>query len=91
MVSDLQLDNTDGALVADVQLKTPAFEGGVRPYDVITAVNGSKTSTPTEVTKKVQALKVGDKVTLTVIRNGKPLELTVTVGDRNATAADNKQ
>ncbi|TDF97998.1 S1C family serine protease [Paenibacillus piri] len=84
MLSDLKLKNTDGALVTDVQRKTPAFEAGIRPYDVITAVNGANISTPAELTKKVQAMKAGDKVTLTIIRNGNSQEIAVTVGDRNA-------
>ncbi|MFD0681250.1 MULTISPECIES: S1C family serine protease [unclassified Paenibacillus] len=88
MLSDLKLDNTEGALVADVQRKTPAFEAGIRPYDVITAVNGTKISTPAELTKKVQALKVGDKLTLSVIRNGNKQDITVTVGDRTASNSE---
>ncbi|NOU91780.1 PDZ domain-containing protein [Paenibacillus sp. LMG 31456] len=88
MLSDLKLDNTEGALVADVQRKTPAFEAGIRPYDVITAVNGTKIAAPADLTKKVQALKVGDKLTLTVIRNGNKQDIAVTVGDRTANSSD---
>ncbi|MFE5317563.1 S1C family serine protease [Paenibacillus sp. NPDC056579] len=85
LAKDLNLPNTKGAYVADVQPKTPGFEAGLRPYDTIIAVNGTELSKPEDLTKKIQASKVGDKVKLTVIRDGKQQEFTVTVGDRNAT------
>ncbi|MFH5186554.1 S1C family serine protease [Paenibacillus sp. TAB 01] len=84
MLSDLNLKNTDGALVADIQPKTPGFEAGLRQYDAIIAVNGSKIANAEELTKKVQAAKVGDKMQLTIVRNGEEKEVTVTIGDRNA-------
>ncbi|TBL78601.1 S1C family serine protease [Paenibacillus thalictri] len=90
MLNDLKIDSTEGALVADVQRKTPAFEAGIRPYDVIVAVNGSKVATTTELTKKVQAAKVGDKLTLTVIRDGSKQDIVVKVGDKNTSSDTNK-
>ncbi|OXM83662.1 S1C family serine protease [Paenibacillus rigui] len=84
MLSELNLKNTDGALVADIQPKTPGFEAGLRQYDVIVAADGTKITSTTELTKKVQAAKVGDKMQLTIIRNGEQKEITVTIGDRNA-------
>jgi serine protease Do len=86
MLGDLQLKNTDGALVADVQVGTPAFEGGIRTYDVIVAANNQAVATPEALTKIVQAAKVGDKMPVTILRNGQKQEVTVTIGDRNAKA-----
>jgi S1-C subfamily serine protease len=83
-VEDLKLENTDGAIVLEVQRGTPAFQGGIRQYDVITKVNGEKVANSKELQEKIKASKVGDKVTITVMRDGKPIDLTVTVGDRNA-------
>jgi len=81
---DLKLQSAKGAVVGDVQPKTPGFKAGLRPYDTIIAVDGTELSSPSELTKKIQASKVGGQVKLTVIRDGKQLELAVTVGDRNA-------
>jgi serine protease Do len=36
-----------------------------------------------ELITKVKATKVGDKVTLGIIRDGKRTDITVTVGDKN--------
>ncbi|GFZ81989.1 hypothetical protein GCM10008018_29640 [Paenibacillus marchantiophytorum] len=82
-VSELKLTNTDGALVGSVQRKSPAFQAGLRQYDVIIDINGSKVKNSQELITKVQGTKVGDKVTLGLIRDGKRMEVPVTVGDKN--------
>ncbi|MBD0380143.1 S1C family serine protease [Paenibacillus sedimenti] len=82
-VSELKLSNTDGALVGSVQRKSPAFQAGLRQYDVIVDINGTKVKNSQELITKVQAAKVGDKVTLGLIRDGKRLEVPVTIGDKN--------
>ncbi|WP_282935226.1 trypsin-like peptidase domain-containing protein [Paenibacillus sp. RC67] len=85
MLADLNLSSTKGALIADVQPKTPGFEAGLRPYDAIIAVNGTEIATADELTKTIQATKVGDKVKVTIMRNGNKQDVTVTIGDKNAT------
>ncbi|NOU99948.1 S1C family serine protease [Paenibacillus planticolens] len=85
-VSELKLSNTDGALVGSVQRKSPAFQAGLRQYDVIVDLNGTKIKNSQELITKVQATKVGDKVTLGIIRDGKRMEVPLTVGDKNALA-----
>lgn len=85
-VSELKLSNTDGALVGSVQRKSPAFTAGLRQYDVIVELNGAKIKNSQELITKVQATKVGDKVTLGIIRDGKKTEVPVTVGDKNTLA-----
>ncbi|KRE83868.1 peptidase A2 [Paenibacillus sp. Soil766] len=85
-VSELKLSNTDGALVGSVTRKSPAFTAGLRQYDVIVDLNGTKIKNSQELITKVQATKVGDKVTLGIIRDGKRTEVPVTVGDKNTLA-----
>ncbi|BFT69978.1 S1C family serine protease [Paenibacillus sp. P36] len=85
-VSELKLSNTDGALVGSVQRKSPAFQAGLRQYDVIVDINGTKIKNSQELITKVQATKVGDKVTLGVIRDGKRMDVPLTVGDKNTLA-----
>ncbi|NQX71061.1 trypsin-like peptidase domain-containing protein [Paenibacillus alba] len=85
-VSELKLSNTDGALVGSVQRKSPAFQAGLRQYDVVIDINGAKVKNSQELITKVQGTKVGDKVTLGLIRDGKRMEVPVTVGDKNSLA-----
>ncbi|TVY11192.1 S1C family serine protease [Paenibacillus cremeus] len=90
MTKDLQLSNTDGAVVMDVQMGTPAFTAGIRPYDVIVAANGKAVATSDALTKVVQAAKVGDKMTLTIMRGGQKQDVTITIGDRNTATTKQK-
>jgi S1-C subfamily serine protease len=86
-VKDLQLTNTEGAIVQQVPMGGPAFKAGIKTYDVILGVNGTAIKTSGELISKIQALKVGDKVTLSIMRDGKKMDVGVTVGDKNTDAA----
>lgn len=84
MLEDLKINSTKGAIIAEVQQGTPAFVAGIRQYDVILDVNGTAISSTDEFTKAVQAAAVGDKLKLTISRNGQTMDVTVEVGNRNA-------
>lgn len=83
-VADLKLENTEGAIVSDVERRSPAFTAGIRPYDVIVEVNGAKVKTSAEAVSAIQKLKVGDKATIGLMRDGQKVNVEVTIGDRNA-------
>jgi serine protease Do len=83
MVQELKLKDTNGVFVYMVERKSPAFDAGLRQYDVITEVNGKAVKTSEEFKKIVNSSKVGDQLKLTVMRNGQQTEITVKVGDRN--------
>ncbi|MDR6879936.1 trypsin-like peptidase domain-containing protein [Bacillus sp. 3255] len=84
MLEDLKINSTQGAVVADVQQGTPAFRAGIRQFDVITSVNGKAIANTEELTKAVQGAAVGDKLKVTISRDGQTKDVTVTVGNRNA-------
>ncbi|QGQ95256.1 PDZ domain-containing protein [Paenibacillus psychroresistens] len=86
-VKDLQLTDTSGALVRDVPMGGPAFKAGIKTYDVILGVNGAEIKKSGELITKIQALKVADKVTLNISRDGKKMDVSVTIGDKNKDAA----
>lgn len=90
-LSELNIDSTNGALVADVVLGSPAFKGGVKKYDVITGINGTAVKNSSELSEKIRAKKVGEKVTLNIVRDGKKMDIEVTVGDRNADLAQQQK
>ncbi len=82
-ISDLKLSNTDGALVNAVERKSPAFKAGLKTYDVILDVNQAKVANTEALIAKIKTYKVGDIVTIGLIRDGKRLEIKVDIGDRN--------
>ncbi|CAG7613492.1 hypothetical protein PAESOLCIP111_01611 [Paenibacillus solanacearum] len=83
-LSELKLDSTDGAIVASVERKSPAFQAGIRPYDVIVELNGAKMKTSDDLVTAIKKLKVGDKASFGVMRDGKKMVIDVAIGDRNA-------
>jgi len=71
-----------GALVIDVVSGDPAEKAGIKPKDVIVAVNGKKISDSHDLTAIIAAIPVGETAQVTVIRNGKQENFEVRVGKR---------
>ncbi len=66
-----------GVLVAKVIKDGPADKAGVKPGDVIVAVNGNPVEEPNDVQKYVMRTEPGKYVTLTIVRDGKKEEIKV--------------
>lgn len=76
-------DIKEGSVVAEIIYKSPAYVADLRPYDIITGINGTKYATSQELIDFIKTKKVGDKITLNVVRDGKKLDLPVTIGNKN--------
>ncbi len=55
----------------------PADKAGLKPGDVILSLNGKPVTNPDALVVGIRALDVGDKVTLTVRRDGKDQDVTM--------------
>src|SRR5262245_25113475 len=66
--------------VAETVEGSPAEKAGLKAGDVIKKVAGKAVADPQEVAKKIRGSKPGDKVVLTIERDGKEKEITITVG-----------
>jgi len=71
-----------GASVGTVVTGSPADKAGLKPGDVITAVDGKAVANADDLTAAVSARAPGDKVTLTLRRDGTTQTVTVTLGVR---------
>jgi serine protease Do len=67
----------DGVVVLSLQTNGPAYKSDLKPTDVITAVDGRAVSTPQDLRSEIRGKKIGQAVTLDVVRNGKNLQLKV--------------
>ena len=76
-----------GALVGQLTPNGPAGKAGVHPGDTITAIDGQKVNGTSDLVATVAAHKPGDKLVLTVSRNGETVHLTVTLGVQPTSAA----
>ena len=72
-----------GAEVVSVGEGTPAAEAGLRAGDVVTAVDGERVDSALSLVGQVRERSVGDKVTLTVLRDDGTIEVEVALAARN--------
>lgn len=75
----LGLSDRQGALVADVVPNSPASKADIRSADVIVKVDGKDVEGPAQLTEHIAGLKLGDTVTLTIVRDGQKLDKKVVV------------
>jgi Do/DeqQ family serine protease len=71
---------TRGAVVTRVLPKSPAEKAGVQVEDVIVEANGHAIDSFVQLRNLVGLLRIGEKVELKVLRDGKPRTLSVTIG-----------
>lgn len=79
-----KLPAQEGSIIAGVQRGGPADKGGMKVGDVVVAVNAEKVRNQAELLSTVAAIVPGNQATFTVIRNGKPAQLLITVTERPA-------
>ncbi len=78
----LRLTTTRGALVQDVAENSPGSRAGLKPYDLITAVDGRPVASDDELIQQVSMSPPGSSVRLDVVRDATPMSVTVTLGER---------
>ena len=76
------LPDTQGVLVTWVGPGGPAAKGGMKRNDIIRTVDGDPVRDNLDMISKISSHKPGDKVRLTVFRDGRKVDLVVTLGDR---------
>ncbi len=82
MVDQLGLKSTRGALLADVIKEGPADKAGLRPGDVVVAVNGKPIADNNQLTRDVGVVPPGKLVKIEVVREGKEKSFDVTLAPR---------
>jgi serine protease DegQ len=88
LVEAASLGTAKGAFVAGVLRGGPADQGGVKPGDVLVAVDGKPVANPAEVLNQIAALAPGAKTRLGLRRKGETLETEVKIGRRPKPQAD---
>jgi len=78
----------DGSLlVSEVREDSPAAKAGVQAGDIIVSINGKAVSRDRDLRSEVAAAEAGSQLALGVRRDGKVVDLKVTLGDRERTRA----
>ena len=70
-----------GVVVRTIEAEAPANKSDLRPFDVITKVDGTPVTTDTQLQREILKKKIGQAVKLTVWRKGQTIEIPVTTGE----------
>lgn len=77
LLGHFDLEAGEATLVTGVYEGLPAGEAGLKPYDIIVAIDGDTPASQAEVREALRAKGDGDEVTLTVIHRGDRKEVKV--------------
>ena len=80
----LGLPKNQGEIIGTVEPGGPAARAGLKPYDVVTRVNGQAVSPDQTLSYLVSNIVPGTVARLDIIRENKPTTVSVTVGTRPA-------
>jgi serine protease Do/serine protease DegQ len=89
IAKEYDLSESSGALVAGVSQGSAAERAGIKTGDIITAVNGMTIKDAGELRNTIGMLRVGDKVEISYLRDGKPRKTTALIAERSETEAAN--
>lgn len=82
LATALNLGPTRGALVEDVSPGTPAEHAGLRPYDVVTAIDGRAVMSDDELIRAVAARVPGTLAEFDILRDGAPRRVPLKLTER---------
>jgi serine protease Do len=77
-----------GVIVSEVKKGGPADKGGMKAEDIIVAVNGQAVHDQDDFRNRIADLPVGTPATLSVDRDGKKVDLKITIEDRTIVFSD---
>ncbi len=75
------LDLHQGVVISQVIEDTAAEEAGLKAGDVVTSINGEPVKSASAMRNMVGLLRVGEKMSITVIREGKKKTMTAVIRD----------
>ena len=88
LAEGLGIDQTQGAIVAQVVADSPAAKAGLKTGDVIIAYNNRSIKSASSLRNDIAMLSPGTVVNLTIKRQGKTMNLPVTLGSRSQSGSE---
>lgn len=82
LAESFRLQQVNGALISEVLRGSPADKAGIKPGDILIAVNGKPVADSASMLNLIAALQPGQQAALKVVRNRAETEVKVTVGTR---------
>ena len=79
LAEQLGLGDTRGTVVTSMYRSSSAYQAGLRPGDVVVAFNGQRVEDSSQLLRLVADAKVGSTAAVSIIRDGKKVELRIPV------------
>src|SRR5579863_7871548 len=83
IAKEFGLTESSGALVAGVAPGSAADRAGVKTGDIITSINGASMKDAGELRNTIGMLRVGDKVEIGLLRDGKARKVNALIAERS--------
>ena len=80
-IRDLFKGVDKGVVVRTIEADAPAYKSDLRPFDVITQIDGAPVTTDTQLQHEILKKKVGQNVELGVWRKGQTMKIAITTGE----------
>jgi S1-C subfamily serine protease len=84
LAESFRLPSTSGALIAGVMRGSPADKAGIKPGDLLVAIDGKQVKDAQVMLGLIAALAPGQGARFTLRRDGKDIELPIAIGKRPA-------
>jgi serine protease Do len=78
----------NGVLVQEIQPGGPAEKAGLKAGDIITSIDGHAVKDGDDLVNEIASRRPGSSIRLGYVRDGKPADATVAIGDRDKVFAD---
>jgi S1-C subfamily serine protease len=83
LAQELGAPGNNGVLIRRMRRDSAAYQGGLRPGDIVVAFNGAAVSDGSQLSRLIQDSRIGSSAAVTVIRDGRRTELQVPIAATN--------
>jgi serine protease Do len=90
MAKSFGLSSNQGALLSDINPGSAAEKAGLKPGDVVLAINGSTITDSGDLVSRLYTFHPADVITLTILRNGVQSDVPVTLQQLDEAALEKK-
>ncbi len=84
----LDIEHDSGAVIAQVVADSAADKAGLKVGDVVTAVNGKPIHSAAQLRNAVGMLRIGEKISLEIIRDGRKLSVKARIAEPQEVRAE---
>lgn len=82
LAESFKLSHTEGSLIAGILPNSPAEKAGLKPGDILLAINNNKVSNSSTMLNLIANLQPNEKAILRIARNQREINIEVTIGKR---------